>query len=81
MADLFFNMMGFAGLGLFLLAYAMINLGRWKADNWRAHVPNLAGALCVMVSLSHNWNLPVFILECFWAAISLYGLWKARQRA
>lgn len=81
MADLFFNGIGFVGLGLFLLAYAMINLGRWHADDWRTHLPNLLGALCIMISLIHSWNLPVFLLECAWGSISIYGLWKARRRA
>ena len=79
MDELFFNGMGFLGMGLFLLVYAMINLGYWKADEWRTHVPNLLGALCVMTSLMHDWNLPVFVMEIFWASISVYGLWKARR--
>lgn len=77
MAELFFNGIGFVGMGLFLWAYAMINLGYWQADHWRTHLPNLLGALCVIVSLIHAWNLPVFILESFWAGISIYGLCKA----
>jgi hypothetical protein len=81
MVDMFFNGMGFLGMGLFLLVYAMINLGKWKADEWRTHLPNFLGALSVIVSLIHNWNLPIFILEIFWASISLYGLYRAfRQR-
>ncbi len=79
MADTIYNIIGLIGLGLFLWAYAMINLGLWQADNWRTHAPNLAGAILMMISLSHNWNMPTFILECFWASISVYGLWKARR--
>jgi len=78
-ADLFFNGIGFAGLGLFLWAYAMINLGYWQASEWRTHLPNLVGAIFIVISLTHNWNLPVFLLECCWATISIYGLWKSRR--
>lgn len=81
MADLFFNGIGFLGLGLFLWAYAMINLGKWDTRNPRPHACNLAGALLIMGSLMHHWNMPVFVLECIWASISIYGLWKARKTA
>ena len=77
MRELLFNGAGFVGLGLFLLAYAMINLGLWKAGDWKTHLPNLLGALLVIVSLFNHWNLPVFILECCWSGISIYGLWKS----
>lgn len=77
MAELFYNGIGFVGMGLFLLAYLMINLGRWDAGDWRPHLLNLLGALAIMVSLIHAWNLPIFVMECFWGAISLYGLYRA----
>lgn len=77
MADFLFNAAGFLGLGLFLLAYAMINLGKWHAGDWKTHLPNLLGALLIIVSLLNSWNLSVFVLECFWAAISIYGLVKS----
>ncbi len=77
MRDLLFNLIGFLGLGMFLWSYAMINLGRWKAGDWKTHLPNLLGALCILVSLINRWNLPVCILECCWGTISLYGLWRS----
>lgn len=77
MADVIFNGIGLMGLGLFLWAYAMINFGYWQASDWKTHAPNLVGALLMIVSLLHSWNLPTFLLECFWASISAYGLWKA----
>jgi hypothetical protein len=78
MAEFLFNAIGFFGLGLFLLSYAMINLGKWHAGDWKTHLPNLLGALCIIVSLMNHWNLPVFILELCWGAISVYGLWRSR---
>lgn len=80
-AELFFNGAGFLGLGLFLWSYAMINLGYWQAGNWRTHAPNLAGALLIILSLVHSWNLPMFIMELFWGSISVYGLWRSRRTA
>jgi hypothetical protein len=78
---LLYNAMGFAAIGLFLWAYAMINLGYWNEKQVRFHIPNLLGALLMMGSLLGNWNLPIFVLEVFWSAISLYGIWRGvKQR-
>ncbi len=77
MVDLLFNLMGFAGLGLLLLGYAIINLGNLPSTDWRIHAPNLAGSLCVIVSLMHDFNLPMFVLEVCWSIISAYGIWRA----
>jgi hypothetical protein len=50
------------------------------AGDWRFPAANLAGALLLLVSLYDQWNLPSVVIECFWAAISLYGLSRARRR-
>ena len=62
---------------LFLYAYAMITLGKWSADSLRYQVMNFLGAIAILVSLIDHWNLPVFILEICWGAISVYGISKA----
>ena len=43
---------------------------------WRMAVSRdqLIGATLVLVSLIDTWNLPSVVLECFWGAISVYGL-------
>lgn len=67
---------------LFLVAYAMISLGKWSADMLRFQVLNLLGAIALLLSLTEQWNLPVCILETCWGAISIYGIVKTlRQRA
>ena len=67
---------GFMGSWLILLAFFMMNAGKWRDDSYKFHGCNLAGALCVMVSLMAAWNLSIFLLECAWAAIACYGLWR-----
>jgi hypothetical protein len=62
---------------LFLYAYAMITLGRWQPDSMRYQVLNFLGAIAILVSLLDHWNLPVFILETCWGAISVFGIVKA----
>ena len=72
-----FDLSGFIGLGLFLLAYAMVNLGRWNERELRFHFPNFLGAILMIISLFGSWNLPIFVLEIFWASIAAYGMWRA----
>jgi hypothetical protein len=76
MSDQFYNAVGLIGPALFMWAYAMLALGYWNGNQLRTHVPNLLGALCILVSLIRFWNLPIFVLEVCWCAISVYGIWR-----
>lgn len=78
-ADLIFNAIGLIGPALFLWAYLQLTLGNWTASMMRPHVLNLIGAIAVMISLSHRMNLPTFALEICWAAISVYGIARAKR--
>lgn len=67
---------------LFLFAYAMISLGKWQAESLRFQLMNFFGAVALLISLTKDFNLPVFILESCWGLISVYGIVKAlRKRA
>lgn len=77
------SVIGWIGLSapvLFLFAYAMISIGRWHADMLRFQVMNFLGALAILISLVEQWNLPVFILEICWGAISVYGITKVLRK-
>jgi hypothetical protein len=36
------------------------------------------GSALILVSLYDAWNWPSVVIELFWAAISIYGLLRAR---
>lgn len=65
---------------LFLYAYGMITLGKWSSESLRYQVLNFLGAIAILISLIDHWNLPVFILELCWGAISVYGMVKIVRR-
>jgi paired small multidrug resistance pump len=68
---------GVVGSALIMVAYAA-NQQEWlSARDWRYSVVNLLGALLILWSLYHDWNLAAAVMEIFWVAISLYGLWRA----
>ena len=58
------------------------NLRGWlESRDWRFPAANVAGSMMILVSLYHQWNLPSVVIECFWAAISLYGLVRNLRQA
>lgn len=75
-----YNLAGFVGIWLIIAAYFMMNTGRWSDDAPRMHACNLVGALLVMVSLIHAWNLAVLVMEIAWASVASYGLWRSLKR-
>ena len=72
-----FTVCGILGAGCFIVAYFATLRGWLDAGGWRFPAANLVGASLVLVSLIDAWNLPSVILECFWGAISVYGLLRS----
>lgn len=80
MPALFYNIVGFLGPLFLMIAYLQLSLGKWHGGMMAPHLVNLAGAVALIISLIGFWNLPMFVLESCWAAVSLYGIWRARAR-
>ena len=74
------NVFGVSGAVTILLAYGLLSMEKLSSDTARYHWMNLIGALLIMVSLSHYWNIATFIMEIAWSSISIYGLVKAYRR-
>lgn len=71
-----FDIIGIAGVILFLLAYYLLQLERLRHDDYAYLALNGAGAILVMVSLIWAFNLAAFLLEVAWLAITLLGVVK-----
>ena len=74
-----YDWIGFAGAAVFVGAYFANQQGWLRSDDWRYPFFNLIGALLILVSLYFEWNFPSVVIEVFWAAISLYGIARARR--
>lgn len=70
------DIVGNIGGACFLLAYFLLQRGTILHTNASYLLLNLAGSLLLIFSLLINWNLAAFLLEVFWAIISLNGLYK-----
>jgi hypothetical protein len=77
--DLTIQILGLIAPALFLYAYAMVSMGRWPSTAIKFHVLNLLGGAFILLSLTQQWNMPVFVLEICWCSISVYGIWKAKK--
>ncbi len=71
---------GMLGTLLVVLAYFLLQLERLNPRGLGYNLINLLGATCLLFSLLFTFNLASFVIELFWIAASLIGLWKFRQR-
>jgi hypothetical protein len=72
-----FDIAGFIGVVLIIVAYLLLQLEKLPSSSPTHSLLNAAGALLIMVSLIFAFNLSAFIVEAFWFLISLLGLWRS----
>lgn len=72
-----FDFIGIVGVGLILLAYGGLQLGRLDPKSLSYSCLNASGAVLILISLFFSFNLASFIIECAWLAISVFGIVKA----
>jgi len=76
-----FNLIGITGIALIILAYLLLQVGRMKTSDILYPLLNLVGAFLHIVSLYRYWNLASFIIEIFWMAISVYGIYIIKNKS
>lgn len=74
--DLLFDVIGMTGTFLVVGAFFMLQLERLKASGIGYNLMNLSGAILLLISLCYNFNLASFVIELFWIAASLIGIYK-----
>ena len=72
-----FDVAGFIGVLLIIVAYLLLQLEKLPSSSPRYSLLNAAGALLIIISLIFAFNLSAFIVEAFWFLISLVGLWRS----
>jgi len=79
-----YDWVGLLGTGMILAAFALLQAGKLSGTGLVYQLLNLFGALGVLASLLGTFNLPVFLLEGAWVAVSAYGIarsFKAKSKA
>ena len=69
-----FHFIGITGVGLYLSAYALLQLGMLRGSGYAYTILNMAAAGCVLISLIDAYNLSSFMIQVSWIAISIVGL-------
>lgn len=71
-----FHILGFAGMIAVVSAYYGLVNGRWEKDAYDFNGLNLFGGITLLISLLYHFNLGSFVIEIFWIAIALQGIFK-----
>lgn len=71
-----YSLIGFIGTACIIAAYAYLTI-KDEPNPFVLHGTNLTGAALLTISLLVHTNLPSLVLEGFWAAIAIFGLFKA----
>jgi hypothetical protein len=66
--------LGVGGFGLYVLAYALLTLGRIGGDDLRYYAMNGAAAVCVLIGLTVQFNLASAMIQVFWIVMSGLGI-------
>ncbi len=78
--ELFADIIGMSGTALVVGAFYLLQLNKVQATGLQYNLMNLFGAVFLLISLCINFNLASFVIEIFWIAASLIGLYKYRKR-
>ncbi len=71
-----YDFAGNVGVALMVLAYLLLQMGKWRINDLSYSLTNAIGAVLVLISLLYSFNLSAFLVESFWLLISIFGLLK-----
>ena len=71
-----FDLAGFIGVLLIVIAYLLLQLDKLPSSSLSFSLLNAAGSFLIILSLIFKFNMSAFLIEVFWFLISLIGLTK-----
>jgi multisubunit Na+/H+ antiporter MnhB subunit len=70
------DFLGLIGVGIIVVTYLWLQLGKLKSDALTYSLMNAIGASLIVVSLLVDFNLSALLMEVFWVLISLIGVYR-----
>ncbi|WP_068547665.1 CBU_0592 family membrane protein [Thalassotalea crassostreae] len=70
------DIIGMLGTIMVVAAFFMIQMDKLDPKGLQYNIINLIGAILLLISLCINFNLASFVIEIFWIAASIVGLWN-----
>ncbi len=77
--DIIVNAIGMIGVAMMVVAFFLMQNGTIDNKSMIYQLLNLIGAILVAISLLRFWNLSSFVIEMFWIAISLLGIYRLKK--
>ncbi len=74
MNGLYIDMLGWAGVVLTLLAYALLNFHIWKPRSRLYQAANIVGGFCLAISAIYYHDIANIAVNLLWMLIGLIGL-------
>ena len=74
MTFVWYDIIGTLGVGVIVITYLLLQLGRIKSDQLVYSLLNGVGAALILISLYYDFNLPSVVVEAFWLVISIFGI-------
>jgi len=74
------QILGTAGAVLVVGAYFLLQVGKLDPRGLAYSLVNALGAGSIVISLTVQWNLSAFLVEAFWFAVSVLGVWRWLRR-
>ena len=70
------DFLGLIGVGIIVVTYLWLQLGKLRSDALAYSLLNAIGASLIVVSLVVDFNLSALLMEVFWVLISLVGVYR-----
>lgn len=74
------DLVGYVGVTIYLGAYLALQAGIIAGTGYRYAVLNMIGAVCVLISLSHSFNLSSAVIQVAFLVISVGGITRTYLR-
>lgn len=74
--ELLANIIGMLGTALVVGTYFLLQMNKLDPKGFAFNFWNLVGAVLLLISLLVHFNLASFVIELFWIAASLVGLYN-----
>jgi hypothetical protein len=74
------DILGIIGDILTIWMYFLLQFDYISSKDIRYSLGNFVGAVLIVFSLLYKWNLPSFIINFFWALLSLFGVIIAMKK-
>lgn len=70
------DFLGIIGVGIIVVTYLFLQLGKLRSEALAYSLMNAIGASLIVLSLLVNFNLSALLMEVFWVLISLLGVYR-----